>query len=147
MFNTDTVEFLGFIVGPSGIQMDPSRVDAIKNWPVPTTFRDIQVLLGFTNFYRRFIQCYSRVTSHLTDLLKGMDKGKKPGQLLLGSEARKAFQDLKLRFTQAPILRHFDSLLRIIVETDASKFAIGGILSQLFGHGPDARWHPIAFFS
>ena len=143
VFGTDMVEFLGFIIGPSGINMDPSRIAAIKDWPLPTSIRDIQVFLGFTNFYRRFIRSYSRVVGALTDLLKA----KTPRPFRLTPDAIAAFKELKYRFTHAPILRHFDPSKRIIVETDASAFAIGGILSQLFGEGSEARWHPIAFYS
>ena len=146
-FETDTVEFLGFLVGPKGIQMDPSRVESISSWPVPESFRDIQVFLGFTNFYRRFIKSYSKITLPLTDLLKGMEKGKKTGPFRLTDEAVSAFYNLRQTFTSAPLLRHFDPSLKIRIETDASKFAIGGILSQLFGTGSDARWHPVAFYS
>lgn len=147
VFGTDTVEFLGFIVGPKGIRMDPSRVATVKEWPEPGSFRDIQVFLGFTNFYRRFIRNYARVSYPLSNLLKGMERGRKTGPFRLTSEAIAAFNRLKEYFLQAPLLRHFDPLLRIMIETDASQFAIGGILSQLFGEGTEARWHPIAFYS
>ena len=85
------MEFLGFVVGPDGIRMDETRVSAIKQWPVPKSFRDIQVFLGFTNFYRRFIQGYSRVSQPLTEILKGIKKGKKSGTFLLTPEALVAF--------------------------------------------------------
>jgi hypothetical protein len=146
-FDTDTVEFLGFIVGPQGISMDPSRVETVRDWPEPTSFRDIQVFLGFTNFYRRFIHRYSKITYPLTEMLKGMESGKKSGPFRLTSEAASAFRELKEHFTRAPMLRHFESIRKIMVETDASKFALGGVLSQLFGSGTESRWHPIAFYS
>ena len=63
------------------------------------------------------------------------------------SEAATAFQELKGHFIEAPILRHFDPTQRIRVETDASAFTIGGILSQLLGSGTEVRWHPVAFYS
>ena len=146
-FHTDNVEFLGFIIDPTGIRMDPSRVATVAEWPEPTTFRDVQVFLGFSNFYRRFITAYSRVAQGLMDLLKGSKNGRKPGPFEMTPAATAAFTELKRRFDQAPLLRHFDVTLRILVETDASDFAIAGILSQLFGEGSEARWCPIAFFS
>ena len=85
------MEFLGFVVGLDGIRIDETRVSAIKQWPVPKSFRDIQVFLGFTNFYRRFIQGYSRVLQPLTEILKGIEKGKKSGTFLLTPEALVAF--------------------------------------------------------
>ena len=64
----------------------------------------------------------------LIEILKGIEKGKKSGTFLLTPEALVAFYNLKKRFTEALILYYFNLLRRIIVETDASKFAIGGIL-------------------
>ena len=52
VFHMDTVEYLGFILSPEGLRMDPSKVDAIQSWPEPQNIRDIQSFLGFTNFYR-----------------------------------------------------------------------------------------------
>ena len=68
-FTTDTVDFLGFILGPDGVAMEESRVKAIQEWPVPRTFREVQVFLGFANFYRRFIANYSKIVAPLTSML------------------------------------------------------------------------------
>jgi hypothetical protein len=125
--------------------MEASRVAAIRDWPAPKSIREVQVFLGFANFYRRFIYGYSRVAKGLSDLLRG--NGKVKDLFVWTKEAARAFEELKTAFTTAPILRHFDPVLRIMVETDASGFALAGIISQLFGEGADARWHPIAFYS
>ena len=78
------------------------------------------------------------------------------GPSFLTPEARSAFNRLRLAFTKAPILRHFDPECHIRIETDASGYAIGGVLSQLAsGTSPDGivtkvdlgQWHPVAFFS
>ena len=129
-FDTDTVEFLGFVVGVDGIKMESSRVESITQWPAPTTFRELQVFIGFANFYHRFIAGFSKVIRPLTDMLKGMKAGKKTGPFPWGDAEAKAFQDLKTRFQGDPILVHFDPDLPIMVETDASGFAIGAVLSQ-----------------
>ena len=144
-FNVDTVNFLGFVVSPKGIHMEPARVETVEQWPEPTCARDIQVFLGFTNFYRRFVEGYSRLTAPLTELTKGATKGKSSREpFQLGKEARKAFFALKERFLTAPILTHFDVGQPICVETDALDFAIAGILSQV---QEDKQWHPVAFWS
>lgn len=70
-FDVDTIEFLGFVVTPSGVMIDASRVTAILEWKQPESIKDIQVFLGFANFYRRFIYAYSRVAKGMTDLLRG----------------------------------------------------------------------------
>lgn len=146
-FHTDRVEFLGFVISTTGVSMEQSRINAIKDWPVPISFREIQVFLGFANFYRRFIHRYSHHAAPLTSLLRGAKDGRKTGPFEFGPEALEAFEKLKEAFTQAPILAHFEPGLRTMVETDASRFAIGGVLSQLHGETPDARWHPVAFYS
>ena len=147
-FSVEEVSFLGYRVGADGVTMDPSRVAAIKDWPTPTTYREIQVFLGFANFYRGFIHRYSAVVASITDLLVGMQMGKKKGPFLWTTAADHAFQTLKDCFTQAPMLVHFDPERQSLVETDASGGAIGGILSQAYETpGGRTRWHPVAFYS
>jgi hypothetical protein len=137
-FASTEVHFLGFIVTRRGIRADPARVATVVEWPTPTSIKELQSFLGFANFYRRFIARYAVVTAPLTDILKG-------NQIFYWNEiTTEAFRALKDRFTCAPILRHFDAALAIRLETDASTFAISGILSQLF---EDNKWHPIAFIS
>jgi hypothetical protein len=162
-FGVDTVHFLGFVISPRGIEMEKERIATIESWPEPTCVRDIQVFLGFANFYRRFIQGYARITAALSDLTKGADsnqrkKGKKRkgkrssmpisnqnNPFVFTKEARDAFEKLKSLFSSAPLLRHFNPRLRIRVEPDASKFALGAILTQL--QEDDQQWHPVAYFS
>lgn len=144
VFDTDTVEFLGFVISPAGITMEASRVSAIVEWPAPTSIREVQVFLGFANFYRRFIQAYSRVAKPISDLLRTKEKSM---IFEWTKAAEEAFQSLKASFTTAPILRHFDPGRPIRVETDASGFAVAGILSQFFEEGAHTAWHPIAYFS
>ena len=143
-FYQERVEFLGYIVDGTGVSMDPTRVEAIKNWPLPTSVRDIQVFLGFCNFYRRFIYNYSSIVRSLTDLTKGSKNGKKPGRITLDDKAIQSFHNLLLAFQTAPVLRHFDPERPIRLETDASQWGMAGILSQ-----PDDQgiWHPVAFWS
>jgi len=145
---TDRVEFLGFIVSVAGVSMDRSRVAAIEEWPTPKTFREVQVFLGFANFFRRFIKGYSKIVVPLTALSKGAKLGKKPGPIAWKAAQEQAFRTLKEAFTQAPILRHYLPNEKLRLETDASGFAISAILSQLRSEGEKpARWHPIAFWS
>jgi hypothetical protein len=144
------VEFLGFIVGVDGVKMDPRKVKAIEEWPIPKSYHDLQVFLGFTNFYRGFISHYSHATTPLTDLLKGMEKGHKTGPFEFPVSAERAFQELKDCFTRGAVLVHYNPARQTRVESDASGKAVGGILSQAYeGQGPSGRtvWKPIAFFS
>ena len=69
-FHQEEVRFLGYIVSHQGIRMEEERIKAVRDWPEPQSVRDIQVFLGFANFYRRFIQGFSRLAALLTSMLK-----------------------------------------------------------------------------
>ena len=144
-FFTTEVEFLGFVVSVDGVAMDQRRVAAIQDWPKPKSYHDVQVFLGFVNFYRRFIHHYSQIAGPLTGLLKGSEKGKKSGPFEWPIDAEHAFDRLRVAFTMAPLLRHFDPELPIRIETDASEYALAGILTQL--QETNKQWHPVAFHS
>lgn len=144
-FYQQELEFLGFIIGTQGIRMDPSRIQTIKDWEnhPPRSYRDLQVLLGFCNFYRRFIRGHSAIARPLTSLLKGSQNGRKSGDFSKewGSLQQQAFLTLLGTFQTAPLLRHYDPELPMRLETDASDAALGGILSQL--QKDTGQWHPI----
>ena len=142
-FFTKEVEFLGCIIGTTSISMDPRRVTVIDEWKAPTTFRELQVFLGFANFYRRFIAGYSRITAPLSDLLKGSKAGKKPGPFDFPERAKSAFQTLKQAFISASMLLQYDPAKRTRLETDASGFALAGVITQQQKAG--GLWHPVAF--
>ncbi|MBW0583186.1 hypothetical protein O181_122901 [Austropuccinia psidii MF-1] len=117
--------------------MDQAKVQQILNWPPPRNLKALQSFLGFANFYRRFIRNYSKKISSLTSFLK------KDSCFPLNEEALSQFHQLKEAFTTAPILSHFNPSLPTIVETDASNYALGAVLSQV----SDSGKHPIAFDS
>ncbi|UTT94608.1 hypothetical protein NDA17_004522 [Ustilago hordei] len=139
-FHTKTVEFLGYIIKPTGIEMDPEKVRTVKEWPMPESIHDIQRFLGFANFYRRFIAHFARIAKPLTALVKPIEWFKK---FELPEEAQQAFHKLIQAFTSAGVLQHFDYHLPTRLETDASDFAIAGVLKQEH----EGRWHPVAFYS
>lgn len=137
-FDLKQVEYLGYVVTDHGLTMDNSKVQTIVDWPEPTSVRAVQLFLGFANFYRRFIRNYSAIAKPLTTLTR------KDVKFEFDENAAKAFAYLKKQFTTAPILVHFDPDKELIVETDASDYAIGAVLSQV---GDDQLQHPIAFAS
>jgi len=158
-FGVPEVGFLGFVITPDGVGMESDRISTIEDWPTPKSIRDVQVLLGFTNFYRRLIRKYAKVTLPLTELLQKADKAGEPpegrprrqksenrGEVKWEwtRQAELAFRKLKRTFTEAPILQHFDPAKPIILQTDASGFAIAGILNLYDGFG--VLW-PVNFFS
>jgi RNase H-like domain found in reverse transcriptase/Reverse transcriptase (RNA-dependent DNA polymerase)/Integrase zinc binding domain/Chromo (CHRromatin Organisation MOdifier) domain/Integrase core domain len=137
-FHLKEVEYLGYQISEHGISMSKGKVNAVQEWPVPRNVKDVQAFLGFANFYRRFIEGFSRVCKPLTDLLR------KDGKWFWSAACDKAFQKLKELFTSEPVLSHFHPSRRTVVETDASDFAKGAVLSQ---YGEDGKLHPVAFYS
>ena len=123
--------------------MDTRRVTAIEEWPTPRSFHKVQQFLGFANFYRRFVRWYSKIVGPLTNLMKGSKDGRKRGPLTWVDDEEHAFRCLKDAFQKAPVLRHYDPALPMRVETDASAYALGGILTPLY----EGAWHPIAYWS
>jgi hypothetical protein len=132
------VKYLGFIISTTGTKIDPAKITTIQEWPQPQNVKDVQSFLGFANFYRRFIKGYSSIVAPLTRLTR------KDIPFAWTSDCAHSFNDLKIAFTTAPILRHFDYDREVIVETDASDFVSAGVLSQYDDNGV---LHPVAFFS
>ena len=133
------VRFLGCIVGNNELAMDPKKVRAIITMPCPKAQEEIRVFLGLTGFYRKHIDGYARIVTPLTDLLK---KGVNVIKEWTPSHTE-AVETLKEAITQYPILRQFDPQRRIFLCTDASAFAIGGVLWQRYGEDP----LPVAYVS
>ena len=140
-FEKDHIEFLGFIVTHDHISMDPVKVSGVTEWPAPSTIKDVQSFLGFTNFYRRFIHRYADIAAPLNALTK---KSARTSSFVLSDDAADAFNALKRAFVSSPVLRHFDPERPSTLVTDASDFAIAGIL-----HQPDDKGflHPVSYFS
>ncbi|KAL1269106.1 hypothetical protein QQF64_031395 [Cirrhinus molitorella] len=139
-FHCTSTSFLGYIISQEGVAMDEKKVEAVLKWPQPQTLKELQRFLGFANFYRRFIRNFSMVAAPLTSMTKQRTK-----RLIWTPEAKRSFEDLKRRFTSAPILHHPDPDRPFIVEVDASNTGVGAILSQR--HGTPAKMFPCAFFS
>ena len=139
LFHTTSIKFLGFMVSPKGITMDSAKTEAISRWPVPSNVKQVQSFIGFANFYHRFIVNFSETVTPLTCLTQ------KDTKFSWGPERQQAFDTLKLTFTQAPVLTHFDPANPIIMEMDASDYTIAAIISQI--SPDDSDLHPIAFYS
>ena len=138
-FHKETVSFLGYVITAGGVQMDGPKVKAVTDWERPMSRRELQRFLGFANFYRRFIRNYGSVAAPLTALTSPRVK------LSWTPAAEAAFNDLKSRFTSAPILSQPDPDHQFVVEVDASDVGVGAILSQK--SGADQKVHPCAFYS
>jgi len=138
VFYVKSFEFLGYIVGIDGVTMSESKDMSVMNWSAPRSVTEVEIFIGFANFYRRFIKDFSKICTPITERLKG-DKTR----FHWGPKQDEAFTELKKRFVTAPILEHFYPDRETVVATDASNFALGCVLSQF----KDKRLHPVAFHS
>jgi transposase InsO family protein len=133
----DKVSFLGHVISGEGIEVQAHKVKAVREWPVPQTKRDVRAFLGMAGYYRRFIHEYGRIASPLNELT-----GKEVA-FVWTDKHQQAFETVKDKLTSAPVLAHPDPEKQYILHTDASGFAVSGVLSQ---DTPEGR-RPIAFYS
>ncbi|GJV12772.1 reverse transcriptase domain-containing protein [Tanacetum coccineum] len=118
------VHFLGHVVNQNGIHVDPSKIEAVKNWKTPTTPSEIRSFLGLAGYYRRFIANFSKIAKPLTSLTQKNQK------YVWGVEQEEAFQTLKNNLCDAPILTLPDGVEDFIVYCDASNQGLGCVLMQ-----------------
>ena len=104
--------------------MEEEKVKTVREWPTPTTVKQVQRFLGFVNFYRRFIKDFSKIAAPLNKLRGGNDKWEWTG------DQQEAFDMLKQRVTSEPVLRLPQPKGQFRIEVDASGYTIGGVLQQ-----------------
>src|SRR5271168_1736881 len=119
--------------------MDPVKVSGVVEWPVPTNKKEVQSFLGFTNFYRRFIQDFSHHARPLFNLTKNDVEWK------WNIDEQTAFELLKEKIISAPVLALPDNSKTFRIEADSSALATGAVLSQQYS--ADEQWHIVAFLS
>jgi hypothetical protein len=136
-FHKKEVEYIGVIIGGGKVKMNPIKVKGIIEWPIPNTVKEICSFLGFCNFYWPFILNFSGIAQPLNDLTK------KNQQWHWGEIKQTAFNTLKDICASKPVLQSPDWTRKFILETDASGYALGAVISQEFEDGI----HPIAFHS
>ena len=137
-FAVTEVEYLGMIVRPGQLAMDPVKLDGIAKWPTPVKVKDVRSFLGFANFYRRFIPNYSTVARPLINLTKK----NMPWQWTESQNT--TFSTLKSLFLSKPVLQLPNPSCPFAVFADASKYASGAILLQTDTNGD---WHPCSYLS
>jgi hypothetical protein len=138
-FGVTKTKYLGLVVSTEGIEMDPEKTQVIRDWEIPRSVTETQSFVGFCNFYRRFIKNFSRILRPVIELTKVENKK----NFKWNDRAQAAFQEIKDRILESPVLIHFDHSKTAYVEADSSDYVHGGCLSQM----KDGVLHPVAFFS
>lgn len=131
------VAYLGHVVTANGVKPNPDKIEAIQNFPIPKTTKQIKGFLGLLGYYRRFIKNFARITKPLTQCLK------KGAKIEHNSEFIQCFETCKNLLINEPILQYPDFSRTFNLTTDASNVAIGAVLSQ----GPIGTDLPVAYAS
>jgi len=136
LFKT-SVNYLGHIVSAAGVSTDPKKIEAVQQWPVPRNVKEIRSFLGLASYYRRFVHQFAHIAQPLHRLTG------KNTKFEWTSECQNAFEELKSRLISAPILAYPMDEGLYVLDTDASGFAIGAVLSQV----QNGNEHVIAYAS
>ena len=116
--------YLGHILSKDGISPDPKKIEAVKCFPQLSTVKNVRQFLGLAGYYRRFIKHFANLSKPLTKLLE------KDVEFHWDEKTEKAFTALKEALCNPPILQYPDFSKTFIITTDASGYAVGGVLSQ-----------------
>jgi hypothetical protein len=125
VFAKDQVEYLGYVVSREGVHASPDKTRAVKEFPTPRTVKQVRGFLGLSSFYRRLIPHYAEKAKPLTELLR------KEAVFVWGDRQEKAFTELKDALCSDTVLAYLDFTSPFLLTTDASRLALGAILSQV----------------
>ena len=107
-----------------GIQVDPQKIEAVSEWPIPTSVTEIQSFLGLVRYYRRFVQDFSRIAAPMTRLTQ------KNMKFMWSEVCENKFQLLKEKLTTTPVLTLPNGVDKFTVYCDASRVCLGCVLIQ-----------------
>ncbi|GFW06907.1 retrovirus-related Pol polyprotein from transposon 17.6 [Trichonephila clavipes] len=137
-FLKSKIEFLGHIIERGTIKPSLDKTKAVQNFPEPKNVKQVQSFLGLSGYFRKFIQNYSIIAKPLSDLLRDN------AVFHFGPEQQLAFQTLRQKLSENPVLHIFKQGAKLELHTDASKFGYGAILLQ---QSDDNKLHPVHYFS
>ena len=132
-FCKKSVEYLGHVVSKHGIQVDQKKVRAAQDLKPPQNVTEVKSFLGLTGYYRRFIRNYAKIAEPLTSLTRTTKS-----EFDWNEKCDEAFENLKAKLIEAPILRYPDFNRVFKIQTDASDAGLGAVLSQEFDDGEAA---------
>lgn len=131
------VKYLGHTVSADGIKTDPDKIKAIKDWPTPKDKRQLRSFLGLATYYRRFVKGFAQIAKCLHQLTE------KHRPYKWDEQCQNAFDTLKAKLIEAPMLEYPRPGVTFTIDTDASNIGIGAVLSQEV----DGEERPISFYS
>ena len=137
VFFTRKVDFLGYVVQPSGLLPQNNKIDRIQEWSTPSSVTEVRAFLGLASFYRRFIRHFASVAAPLSDLTS------ESVPFRWETEHEVAFQELKNRLTSSEVLALPDPNKQYVIHADASKVGLGAVLQQRYENG----LRPVSFWS
>lgn len=149
-FFKEKVVYLGHEISAEGIACDSGKVKAIKDWPKPTTLREVRAYLGFTSYFRRHIENFTKIARSLHQLVAlGMQNGGKNNKNVKiskwwNADCDQAFETLKEKLITAPVLAYPDYSKEFVVTCDACETGIAATLSQV---GDDGESRVVAYAS
>ena len=120
-----TVTFLGHVISENGVATDPTKIDGVLSWPVPRNVTEVRSFLGLCSYYRRFVKDFAMIAAPLHALTG------KNARFYWSENCQEAFDVLKERLVSAPILAMPKDEGEYWLDTDASNFSIGAVLSQV----------------
>ena len=132
--------YLRHVVGNGCVKPESSKIEAVSSFPVPRTKKQVRSFLGLSGYYRRFIPDYASVAAPLSDLTRKS----LPKEVNWTEKCHKAFGTLKQYLEGSPILKNPDFSCGFVLQTDASDYGVGAVLSQADDDGVE---HPVAYYS
>ena len=142
-FSINEIEFLKFIISINSVMMNLWKVNIIKEWLISQSFKNVQIFLRFTNFYRHFIKIYSKIADFFTGLLKDSKNEKKFKSFKWSKETAETFTQFKDIFMTMLLLMHYNLKLKNWMKTDASEHAVTEIYTQL---QTSKQWHFVIYW-
>lgn len=137
-FLRTTIEYLGYVISPSGITLSDRHTDAVRKFPRPRSVHEVQQFLGLTSYFRKFVKDYAIKAKPLYNLLK------KSMEFHFDNTCEQAFDTLKKELISFPVLRLYNPHAETELHTDASAHGLAAILMQ---KQKSSQWAPVSYYS